>query len=104
MNNPNESGLAKYKDNLLSIKSSFTGSFLRSGRPTSDKSRTAVVVNNFFLHLHGAKTHINTLKPTYTLGMGLISFFLMVIAFISGGFLMVYYSPSIGTAFNAVKD
>jgi len=104
MNNINGSGLGKYKENLLSLKSSFLGSFLRSGMPTSDKSRTAVVVNNFFLHLHGAKTHINSLRPAYTLGLGLISFFLLVIAFISGGFLMVYYSPSIGTAFTAVKD
>jgi quinol-cytochrome oxidoreductase complex cytochrome b subunit len=110
MNNSNDiqnespSGLAKYKDNLLSLKNSFLGSFLRSGMPTSDKSRTAVVVNNFFLHLHGAKTHINTLRPTFTLGLGLISFFLLVIAFISGGFLMVYYSPSLETAYNAIKD
>lgn len=106
MKNSNElpSGLAKYKENLLSLKSSFTGSFIRSGVPTSDKSRTAVVVNNFFLHLHGAKTHINTLKPSFTLGLGLISFFLLVIAFISGGFLMVYYSPSVETAYNAIKD
>jgi len=104
MNNTSKSGLVKYRDNLMSIKSSFLGSFLRSGKPTSDKSRTAVVVNNFFLHLHGAKTHVNSLKPTYTLGLGLISFFLMVIAFISGGFLMVYYSPATETAYNAVKD
>ncbi len=104
MNNSNASGLVKYKENLMSLKSSFVSSFLRNGRPTSDKSRTAVVVNNFFLHLHGAKTHINTLKASYTLGLGLISFFLLVIAFISGGFLMVYYSPSTETAFNAVKD
>jgi quinol-cytochrome oxidoreductase complex cytochrome b subunit len=104
MNNPNESGLAKYKENLMSLKSSFTGSFLRGGVPTSDKSRTAAVVNNFFLHLHGAKTHINSLRPSYTFGLGLIAFFLMVIAFISGGFLMVYYSPSTETAYNAVKD
>ena len=110
MNNSNDiqnespSGLAKYKDNLLALKSSFLGSFLRSGMPTSDKSRSAVVVNNFFLHLHGAKTHINTLRPSFTLGLGLISFFLLVIAFISGGFLMVYYSPSLETAYNNIKD
>jgi hypothetical protein len=104
MNDSDRSGLDKYKENLLTIKKSFLGSFLRSGRPTSDKSRSAVVLNNFFLHLHGAKTHINTLRPSYTLGLGLISFFLLVIVFISGGFLMVYYSPATETAYNAVKD
>ena len=55
--NESKTGLGKYIENLMSLKSSFAGSFLRSGMPTSDKSRTAVVVNNFFLHLHGAKTH-----------------------------------------------
>ncbi|MBC8412198.1 MAG: cytochrome b N-terminal domain-containing protein [Nitrospira sp.] len=104
MDNSNKTGLAQFADNLKSVKSSFVGSFSRGGWPTSDKGRTSTVVNNFFLHLHTAKTHINTLKPSYTLGMGLISFFLLVIAFISGGFLMVYYSPSTTTAFNAVKD
>lgn len=104
MSDSTRTGLDKYKENLLSLKKSFLGSFLRSGKPTSDKSRAAVVINNFFLHLHGAKSHINTLKPSYTLGLGLISFFLMVIAFISGGFLMVYYTPSVETAYNAVKD
>jgi len=104
MEESKESGLSKYKTNLLTVGRAFADSFVRTGIPRSDKSRTAVVVNNFFLHLHGAKTHINTLRPSYTLGLGLISFFLMVIAFVSGGFLMVYYSASIETAYNSVKD
>lgn len=104
MNNNSQSGLSKFMDNLFSLKDSFVRSFLRGGIPTSDKSRTAVVVNNFFLHLHGAKTHINTLRPTYTFGLGLISLFLMVIVFVSGGFLMVYYAPSTEIAYNTVKD
>jgi len=62
------------------------------------------MVNNFFLHVQGAKTHLNTLRPTYTLGLGLISFFLLVITFISGALLMIYYSPSVETAYNSVKD
>jgi quinol-cytochrome oxidoreductase complex cytochrome b subunit len=104
MENPNKSGISKFKENLLSIKNSFLGSFLRSGWPASDKSRAAVMFNNFFLHVHGVKTHINTLRPSYTLGLGLISFFLLVIVFVSGGLLMVYYSPSIEHAYNTIKD
>ncbi len=104
MNDTNQSGLSKFKENLLVIKDSFLGSFLRSGAPTSDKSRTAVMFNNFFLHVQGVKTHINTLRPSYTVGFGLISFFLLVIVFISGVFLMIYYNPSIENAYNTVKD
>ncbi len=98
------SGLVECKDNLMSIKDSFMGSFLRGGPPSSDRSRSAVMANNFFLHVQGAKTHLNTLRPGYTLGLGLISFYLLVITFISGILLMVYYSPSVETAYNSVKD
>ncbi len=100
----NDSGLAKFKGNLISLRNSFLESFLRSGKLTSDKSRAAVMFNNFFLHIQGVKTHINTLRPNYTFGLGLISLFLLLIAFTSGIFLMVYYNPSTSNAFNTVKD
>jgi len=104
MGESKSSGLVAFKDNLMSIKDSFMGSFLRGGPPSSDRSRSAVMANNFFLHVQGAKTHLNTLRPGYTLGLGLISFYLLVITFISGILLMVYYSPSVETAYNSVKD
>lgn len=99
-----QSGIDSFKHNIKSLLGSFAGSFLRSGRPTSDKSRAAAMFNNFFLHIQGVKTHINTLRPTYTLGLGLISFFLLVITVVSGVLLMVYYNPSIEHAYNSVKD
>jgi quinol-cytochrome oxidoreductase complex cytochrome b subunit len=104
MNALYESGLAKFKGNLISLKDSFLESFSRSGKLTSDKSRAAVMFNNFFLHIQGVKTHLNSLRPGYSLGLGLISFFLLMIAFASGIFLMVYYNPSTSNAFNTVKD
>lgn len=104
MEEKNQSGLNKFTENLKSLKNSFLNSFLRTGRITSDKARTAVIFNNFFLHIQGVKTHINTLRPAYTLGMGLISFFLLVIVTISGIFLMIYYNPSIENAYNTMKD
>jgi len=104
MGESKSSGLVEFKDNLMSIKNSFMGSFLRGGPPSSDRSRSAVMANNFFLHVQGVKTHLNTLRPGYTLGLGLISFYLLVITFISGILLMVYYSPSVETAYNSVKD
>ncbi len=104
MSDSNRSGLIEFKNNLISIKDTLVGSFLREGPPTSDRSRSAVMANNFFLHIQGAKTHLNTLRPGYTLGLGLISFYLLAITFISGILLMLYYSPSVETAYNSVKD
>lgn len=104
MSDLNRSGIKRFTENLRSLKDSFLGSFLRSGRLTSDMSRAAVMFNNLFLHIQGVKTHVNTLRPTYTFGLGLISFFLLIITVASGVLLMVYYNPSIENAYNSVKD
>ena len=104
MDDLNQSGLVKFTENLKALGTSLSGSFLRTGRPTSDRSRAAIMFNNFFLHIQGVKTHINTLRPSYTFGFGLISFFLLVITVISGILLMIYYNPSIENAYNSVKD
>ena len=98
------SGLNELKDNLLSLKSSFLSSFLLHGKPISDRSRVAIIVNNFFLHIQGARTHINTLRPTYTFGLGLITLNLLLIASVSGILLMIYYHPSVEMAYSSVKD
>lgn len=104
MSDSNQNGLSKFKENLLSLKKTFVDSIVRGGWPTSDKLRASVMMNNFFLHIHGIKTHINTLRPSYTLGLGIICFFLLVITFISGALLMVYYNPSTEHAYDTIKD
>jgi len=104
MSENDRSGIRKISDNLKGLKDSFTGSVVRSGKPDSDMSRAAVMFNNFFLHFQGVKTHANTLRPTYTLGLGLIALFLLVFTTLSGILLMIYYNPSIENAYNTVKD
>ncbi len=104
MSDSTRSGIKAFKDNLKTLKQTIAGSFLRSGRPKSDRSRAAVMFNNFILHVQGVKTHINTLRPTYTLGLGLASLFLLMITIASGVLLMIYYNPSIENAYNSVKD
>lgn len=104
MSEPSRSGINKLIENTKNLVNSFVSSYLRGGMPDSDRSRTAVIVNNFFLHIQGAKTHLNTLRPTYTFGLGLISFYLLLITIISGALLMLYYDPSIEHAYSSVKD
>jgi len=104
MSDSNQSGLAKFMDNIKRLGTSFAGSYLRSGKPDSDLSRASIIFNNFFLHIQGVKTHINTLRPGYTWGMGLISLFLLIFTLVSGVLLTIYYSPSIESAYNTVKD
>ncbi len=104
MGKSNRTGINELIGNTKNLLNSFVSSYLRGGKPTSDRSRAAVMLNNFFLHLQGARTHINSLRPTYTLGLGLIAFFLLVIVVVSGILLMIYYEPSIEHAYNSVKD
>ena len=104
MSEAQDSGLARFRRNLRDLKRSFLGSFLREGMPVSDRTRASTMFNNFFLHVQGVKTHRNTLRPTYTLGLGLISLFLLLIVVASGALLMVYYNPSLEHAYNTVKD
>jgi len=62
-----------------------------------------VILHTFFLHFHSVRVKNHTLKPTYTFGLGLISFFLVVILFLTGGLLMFFYLPSVERAIDAPK-
>ncbi len=79
-------------------------SVIRRGGGSEDQERASVVFGNLFLHLHPVRVHLNTLRLGYTLGLGLISFYLLVILIISGILLMFYYIPSIDMAYNSMLD
>ncbi len=104
MSEADQSGLGKFIDNIKALRTTLPGSYLRAGKPASDMTKASVMFNNFFLHIQGVRTHIYTLRPGYTLGMGLISLFLLVITVVSGILLTIYYIPSIESAYNSVKD
>jgi quinol-cytochrome oxidoreductase complex cytochrome b subunit len=104
MSESKRSGINEFFGNIKTLLNSFTNSYLRGGWPVSDRSRAAVAANNFFLHIQGARTHINTLRPTYTFGLGLITLFLLLIAIVSGVLLTLYYQPSVARAYDSVKD
>ena len=48
--------------------------------------------------------HRNTLRPLYTMGLGLMSFFLFVILVVTGILLMFYYVPSTTQAYDRMLD
>jgi quinol-cytochrome oxidoreductase complex cytochrome b subunit len=69
-----------------------------------DIERSRAVSKNFFLHIHSAKVHLYTLRPSFTLGLGLITFFLFVILVLTGVLLMFYYTPSVERAYQSIQD
>lgn len=79
-------------------------SVFRNPVPSSDLERASTSFANFFLHLHPVKVHRNTLRPIYTLGLGLISLFLFLILVVTGVLLMFYYVPSTSQAYDRMLD
>ncbi|MCX6621021.1 MAG: cytochrome b N-terminal domain-containing protein [Acidobacteria bacterium] len=89
---------------LREMPSNVWSSVFRHPLPHSDLDRAQTSFSNFFLHIHPVKVHENTLRPLYTLGLGLMSFFLFVILVVSGILLMFYYVPSTTQAYDRMLD
>jgi quinol-cytochrome oxidoreductase complex cytochrome b subunit len=79
-------------------------SIFRNPLPSSDLERASTSFTNFFLHIHPVKVHKNTLRPIYTMGLGLISFFLFLILVVTGVLLMFYYVPATTQAYDRMLD
>ena len=89
---------------LTALPENVWRSIFRNPLPASDLGRAQTSFTNFFLHIHPVKVNKHTLKPTYTFGLGLISFFLFLILSVSGVLLMFYYVPSTTQAYDRMLD
>ena len=90
--------------NLMDLPKNIWSSIFRNPLPSNDLERSATSFTNFFLHIHPVKVHKHSLRPTYTFGLGLISFFLFVILIVTGILLMFYYVPSTTQAYDRMLD
>lgn len=70
----------------------------------SPKKPSGIINRNFFLHIHANRVHVHSMKPTFTFGLGIILGFLFLIMLFTGLVLMIYYTPSVDTAYQSVKD
>lgn len=82
----------------------FYRSMFRGGYPATLKQQLAVVVNNLILHVHPSRVHRRSIKPSTTLGLGLICFYLFIVEWVTGVYLMFYYEPSTGAAYGRILD
>ena len=89
---------------LRDLPSNLWSSIFRNPLPSNDLERSSTSFTNFFLHIHPVKVHKNTLRPIYTLGLGLISMFLFLILIVTGILLMFYYVPSTQQAYDRMLD
>ncbi len=89
---------------LVDLPANVTRSIFRNPLPSSDRGRAATSFTNFFLHIQPVRVSRQALRPTYTMGLGLISFFLFVILTVTGLLLMFYYVPSTAQAYDRMLD
>ena len=68
-----KSGIAIFADNMRALPRNLRASLFRHETPVTDRSRSQAIFSNLFLHVHATRTHIRSLKPTATLGMGIAS-------------------------------
>jgi len=91
-------------DALRHLPANVWHSVFRNPLPSTDLGRASTSFTNFFLHIHPVKVNKNTLRPIYTLGLGLISLFLFLILIVTGVLLMFYYVPSTTQAYDRMLD
>ena len=89
---------------IKELPSNVWSSIFRHPLPSTDLDRAQTSFTNFFLHLHPVKVHKNTLRPAYTMGLGLISLFLFLVLVATGILLMFYYVPSTTQAYDRMLD
>jgi len=79
-------------------------SVFRVGWPRTRPEREAAMLSSLVLHVHPARVREKVLRPTTTLGLGLVSLFLFLVLTVSGLALMLYYVPHPDAAYRSMKD
>jgi quinol-cytochrome oxidoreductase complex cytochrome b subunit len=74
-------------------------SMIRHPKPDTPRGRAMTSFNNFFLHIYPVKTPRKVLSFRSTFRLGFISAVLFVILFISGTYLMFFYTPAVPDAY-----
>jgi len=92
------------KVTLRSLWQTLYRSVFSIGLPKSDLGRAQAMVSSFVLHLHPAKVRRDSLRPSRTFGLGLITLHLFIILTVTGVLLMFHYVPSVERAYDSMKD
>jgi len=98
------SPLQEFGANLRAAPRRIVNTAFRSGRPTTDRSRSSFVFGNVFLHLHSVRTHRWSLRWTTTAGLGIATLAAFLITLVTGILLMFYYKPYPDAAYDSMKD
>ena len=98
------SPLQDFAANLRAAPRRMLDTAFRSGRPSTDRTRSTFVFGNVFLHLHSVRTHRWSLRWTTTAGLGIATLAAFLITLVTGVLLMFYYKPYPEVAYDSMKD
>ena len=98
------SGLRRFGENLRALPVRVRESAVRTGKPTTDRSRSSFVFGNLFLHLHSVRAHRWTLRWSTTWGLGIMALSAFLVTLATGVLLMFYYKPYPEVAYSSIKD
>ena len=101
---PPTSPLQEFKDNLRAAPRRIYETAFRSGKPSTDRTRSTFIFSNVFLHLHSVRVHRWTLRWSTSMGLGIASTAGFLITLITGILLMFYYKPYPEAAYQSIKD
>lgn len=79
-------------------------SFFRHGWPDNPLDRSLVMTTNIFFHLHPVKVNRQSLRASYSFGLGVLTTVLFILLTITGVLLMFYYVPTIERAYVDVLE
>jgi cytochrome b-561 len=110
--NPSESARVELTDdeggtlveNLRRLPVLARDATFRTGAATSDRARMLKVFGNVWMHVHSTRVHVRSLRFTATMGLGVAALAAFIVATITGILLMIYYTPSVESAYASVKD
>jgi quinol-cytochrome oxidoreductase complex cytochrome b subunit len=82
----------------------FVRSVFRVGWPRTRQQRLGAMASSLVLHVHPTRVRAHVLRPGYTLGLGLVGFYLFLVLTVTGLALMLYYVPHPDAAYRSMKD
>lgn len=98
------SGMQRFTANLRALPANLREGVVRTGKPTTDRSRSSFVFGNLFLHLHSVRAHLWTFRWSTTFGLGIMALSAFLVTLGTGILLMFYYKPYPEVAYWSIKD
>jgi quinol-cytochrome oxidoreductase complex cytochrome b subunit len=96
--------MQRFGANLRAVPARVKESVVRTGKPTTDRSRSSFVFGNLFLHLHSVRAHLWTFRWSTTWGLGIMALSAFLVTLGTGILLMFYYKPYPEVAYWSIKD